>query len=82
MFDKDKGVYPAGQYLVGEDIPMGKYLLKAEEEKFGDVSIYENYQKFKEDEMIMYQGFETEYHLSLRENGLFIVVSNATINKI
>ena len=82
MYDKEKGIYPAGQYLVGEDIEIGEYLLTSRKDKIGSVSIYENYNKYKKDEMITYQSFDTDYHLSLRENGLFVVIENADMQKI
>lgn len=82
MYDKEKGIYPAGQYLVGEDIEIGKYLLISRKDKIGSVSIYENYKNYKKDEMITYQSFDEDYHLSLRENSLFVVIENADIQKL
>lgn len=29
MYDKEKGIYPAGGYLVGRDLPLGGYIFKA-----------------------------------------------------
>ncbi len=82
MYDKEKGTYPAGQYLVGEDIEIGKYLLISRKDKVGSVSIYENYKSYKNDEMITYQSFDEDYHISLRENGLFVVVENADMQRL
>lgn len=30
MYDKEKGVYPQGQYLTGRDLPLGGYLEERE----------------------------------------------------
>ena len=81
MYDKEKGIYPPGEYLVGEDIGVGKYLLTCVSD-FAQVSVYENYKKFKEDEMIPYHSFEKDYHLSLREEGLFVVIEGAEIKRL
>lgn len=82
MYDKEKGVFPPGNYLVGEDIPTGTYILESKENLNGGVSIYESYANYKKDEMISYNSFKGDYHLSLRENGLFIEIQNADIRKI
>lgn len=82
MYDKDNGIFPPGQYLVGDDIELGKYLLITKNGKVGSISIYQNYSDYKKDNMITYQSFDDDYHLSLRENGLFIVVENADIKKL
>lgn len=82
MYNKEKGIFPAGQYLVGEDIEIGKYLLTCQKDKIAGVSIYENYSKYKKDEMISYQSFDTDFYLSLRENGLFVVIDKADMQKI
>lgn len=82
MFNRERGIYPPGQYLIGDDIPCGRYLLQSQDDVFGEVSVYENYRKFKMDEMTMYQSFEDDYFLSLREEGMFIVVNNATMKRM
>lgn len=82
MYDVEKGIYPPGEYLVGEDITKGRYLLKAENDIGGSVSLYENYNKYKKDEMMAYNSFEKEYHLSLREDGVFISINGANIHRI
>lgn len=82
MYDKDKGIYPPGTYLVGEDIPIGTYLLKSKQDLSGGVSIYESYQRYKEDEMLSYNSFIDDYHLSLRETGIFIEIQNADMQQI
>lgn len=81
MYDKEKGIYPSGSYLVGEDIDVGKYLLTSRN-NVGAISIYESYADYKKDEMISYNSFDGDYHLSLRDSGVFIVVDNADIKKL
>lgn len=29
MYDKEKGIYPSGGYLVGRDLPLGGYVFTA-----------------------------------------------------
>lgn len=84
MYDKEKGIYPPGVYVVGEDIEIGKYLLIGENGDDFDrmVSFYENYSKYKKDEVNQFERFEDEYYLSLRENGMVISVRHANIKKL
>lgn len=81
MYDNESGIYPPGEYLVGEDIGTGGYLLTCISD-LAQVSVYENYKKFKEDDMITYHSFENDYHLSLREEGLFVVIEGAEIKRL
>lgn len=83
MYDKEKGIYPAGQYLVGRDIPLGGYILTARNEKTGYVQLYPSYAKYKkEEDAITYQDFTEDYHISLMEENTFLVIENADIQKI
>ena len=82
MYDKEKGIFPAGTYLVGEDIPIGTYILESRSNLTAGISIYESYSKYKKDDMISYNSFTGDYHLSLRENGIFIDVQNADIKRL
>lgn len=82
MYDREKGIYPAGQYLVGEDIDAGKYLLTSRKDVTGSVSIYNNYSDYRKDEPAEYESFDSDFHLSLRENGMFVVVANADMRRI
>ena len=83
MYDKEKGIYPAGQYLVGRDIPLGGYVITARNDKTGYVQLYPNYAKYKkEEDAITYQDFTEDYHMSLIEENTFLVVENADIQKI
>lgn len=66
MYDKEKGIYPGEQYLVGRDIPLGGYILSARDNKIAYVQLYPNYAKYKkEDDAITYQDFVGDYHISL-----------------
>lgn len=83
MYDKEKGIYPAGGYLVGRDLPLGGYIFKAKTGQRGCVPLYKNYKDFKnEEDELMYQYFEDDFHLSLMEENNFLNVENATIQKI
>lgn len=82
MYDKEHGIYPAGTYLIGDDIETGKYLLTSRENLIAGVSIYESYSKYKKDEPLSYNSFQGDYHLSLREDGLFISVDNADMKRL
>lgn len=83
MFDREKGIYPSGQYLVGRDIPLGGYILTSRGDNTAYVQLYQNYAKFKkEDDAITYQDFKGDYHISLMEENTFLVVENADIQKI
>lgn len=82
MYDASKGIYPPGEYLVGEDIETGKYLLTSRGNYGGIVTFYESYRAYMKDEDMKVIEFDGEYHLSLREKGIFIVVDCAEIKKI
>ena len=43
MYDKEKGIYPQGQYLTGRDLPLGGYILTPKEGKTGNLMIYKSY---------------------------------------
>lgn len=82
MYDVEKGIYPPGEYLVGEDIETGKYLLTSRGNYGGIVTFYESYRAYMKDEDMKVIEFDGEYHLSLREKGIFIVVDCAEIKKL
>ncbi len=84
MYDREKGIYPPGVYVVGEDIEIGKYILNA---KNGDgkdplITFYENYSKYRKDETSQCERFDDEYYVSLRENGMVISVRDADIQRL
>lgn len=82
MYDKQHGIFPPGTYLVGEDIPIGTYILESRGNLTGYISIYESYGNYKKSDMISYNSFIGDYHLSLREKGIFIDVQNADIERL
>ena len=82
MYDSNKGIYPPGQYEVGVDIEMGKYLLTSIDDCGGIVTLYENYQSYLKDKEIKEIDFDGEYHLALKQNGMFIVIEYADVKKI
>ena len=83
MYDREKGIYPAGQYLVGRDIPLGGYILTARSGKTGSVILYPSYVKYKkEEDEIIWINFEDDFHISLMEENNFLVVENSDIQKI
>lgn len=84
MFDREKGIYPSGQYLVGRDIPLGGYILTTREEETGYVQLYQTYAKFKkdEDDCIFYESFKGDYHISLMEEDNYLIVQGADIQRL
>lgn len=82
MYNKDKGLYPAGQYIVGEDIEIGKYLVKSREKLLGTISLYESYKSFLTDDTLSYNSFSGDYHLLLKEPGMMVVVENADLQRL
>ncbi len=83
MYNKEKGIYPAGQYLVGRDLPLGGYILTSRKDKTGYIQLYPSYEKFKkEEDAITYENFTEDYHISLMEENTYLVVDNADIQKI
>ena len=80
MFDKEKGIYPAGFYLTGRDIPLGGYI--AESKGNGCVALYENWKKFREEEEFMYQYFDEDFHISIMEENIVLSVENAILKRL
>ena len=83
MFDKEKGIYPPGQYWVGRDIPLGGYILSTiDESQNSTYTLYKNYQDFKNEENeLSYKFFKGDFHIVLMEEGTFLEVENAMIQK-
>lgn len=83
MYDKEKGIYPAGEYLVGRDLPLGSYIFTARGNEKAYVTLYQSYAKYKKSEdEITYKSFEQDFHLSLMEENMYLIVENADIQKI
>ena len=82
MYDKDKGVYPQGQYIVGDDIPLGSYLFTSIDDKQGDIRLFSSYKKFEAQEESVWETFIGDYHMPLRKEGVYLVIENATMRKL
>ena len=83
MYDKEKGIYPQGQYLIGRDLPLGGYILTPKEGKTGNLMIYKSYDDFiNEGDEIRWDTFDEEFHISIMKEDIYISVENATIQKI
>lgn len=85
MYDEKNGIYPSGEYIIGEDLPVGKYLLKQRENSTnGEIHIYKDYQTYLKnpDNELIFKFFKGDYHLSLQTEGNLLVVENADIQKI
>lgn len=83
MFDREKGIYPSGQYLVGRDIPLGGYVLTSRGNTDAYVQLYPSYKKFKnEEDAITYESFRGDYHIALMEENTYLVVENADVERI
>jgi HJR/Mrr/RecB family endonuclease len=76
--------YPAGEYLIGRDLPLGSYVFIAKSSmQRACVTLYPSLKKYKDEEdEILYQYFQDDYHLSLMEINTLLVVENAEIQKI
>ena len=82
MYGGKNGVYPEGQYEVGVDIAVGTYILRGYDGYDGNISIYNSYKDFTKNEMLTFKSFEKEYHLPLRQVGMYIEVENATLTRV
>jgi len=40
LYDKEKGIYPAGRYIAGEDIEISSYILVSKPKEDGEVYLY------------------------------------------
>ena len=83
MYNKERGIYPAGQYLVGRDLPLGAYHLTTKEDEQGFIQLYQSYNDFKKRENPLINAFiEEDYHLCLMESNTFLVVEDADLRKV
>lgn len=82
MYGGKNGVYPEGQYEVGVDIEVGNYILKGYDGDDGNFSLYKSYKDYVNDEILSFKSFEKEYHLPLRQVGMFIEVEHATMTRV
>lgn len=85
MYDLEKGIYPAGEYIIGEDIPIGQYIVTQRNSSISaSISIYKDYATYLKDEdnTLSYKIFTADYHLTLRISGNLLLVENADLQKI
>ncbi len=74
----DEKSYPAGQYVAGESLKLGDYLLTAGDEIHGSVEMYEDYDHFTSGDSFRYNTFHGEYRMALRKKGVVIVIEDVT----
>lgn len=79
LYDKENGIYPAGRYIVGEDIEIGSYILVSKSKEEGEIYLYKD---FTEKNKVIDDYFEGAYYLSLKENGNLLIIKSAHIQKI
>lgn len=83
MYDRERGIYPSGRYLIGRDLPLGGYLFKSKDGKNGSVTLYRSYNDcINEEGEIFWDSFSDDYFISLVEEGQYICVENADIKKV
>lgn len=76
-------VYPSGGYIIGKDLQAGSYIFKSKDGKSASVIQYKSYKHFRnEGNEFSWNEFEYEFHLSFYENDVYIVVEDATFQKI
>ena len=81
MENEKEKTYPAGQYVAGESLELGDYLLIADPEVLGSVEMYEDYDYFVVGESFLYETFPGEYRMALRKKGVVAVVDDVTIRR-
>ena len=83
VYDKERGIYPSGEYVVGEDIQTGRYLFKSRDKKSsGSIQIYSSYYEYLEHNYLSSEYFDGDYFATIRQDGQFIVVKNADFQKM
>lgn len=82
MFDREKGLFPPGVYIVGEDLEQGRYLFEAERDMMASVSIFTSYESYLDQDSTIYNSFEEDYHLVLKKDGMVLEAQNCKIKKL
>lgn len=80
MYDKEKGIYPAGIYIVGEDVEKGNYLIISNGN--GYIAFYKSYSDFIKQNISLNQCFEDDYHLPLKQDGMVIEIRDCEMRRI
>lgn len=79
LYDKEKGIYPSGRYIIGEDIDIGSYAFISRENEEGEIYLYKTPNS---KEYVLEEYFEGAYYISLKEKGNLLIIKNAHIQKI
>lgn len=82
MYGENGNEYPAGQYIVGEDIPLGKYILKPTEQYSGHITFFSSYEDYISGENGNLEHFGKNYFVNFKVAGNYIVVHDAKFEKI
>ena len=82
MYNGENGEYPQGQYVIGEDIPIGSYVFTSMGEEKGTIRLFATYKKFEQQEEMSWEEFNGSYHMPLRKEGVYLLVENATMRKV
>lgn len=82
MYNGENGFYPQGQYLVGEDIPPGSYIFTSIGEDKGEIRLFSTYKKFEAQEETVWESFYGQYHMPLRKEGVYLLLENATMQRV
>lgn len=80
MYDKEKGIYPSGIYVAGDDIELGNYLLESKGD--GYIAFFKSYDDFLKEEIAANENFKEDYHLSLRKNGIVVEIRCLSMRKL
>ena len=76
-----KNTYSEGQYIAGESLELGDYMLTADPEFFGSVEMFEDYDHFVSDDNFLFETFWGEYRVVLRKQGVVVVICDATFRR-
>lgn len=82
MYDKEKGIYPQGHYVAGQDLPLGSYLLTPIDGEQGDLKVYKSYEDFLNKDQIIWELFNSEYFVRIMSENSYVVVTGASIQRV
>lgn len=83
MYDAEKGLYPPGKYVTGKTLPLGGYVLKAYKNEEGYVYFYNSMDDMlSEQNELSYHAFDDDYFISVPEEGRYISIDSADVQKV
>ena len=83
MYDAEKGLYPPGKYVTGKTLPLGGYVLKAYKNEEGYVYFYNSMDDMlSEQNELSYHVFDDDYFISVPEEGKYISIESADVQKV